>query len=51
MPKRKGPTGDVAEEGRSTQVTVAADMVFSLSRKLSGVSAVRFGEAAIWIPD
>lgn len=45
QPKHKGPTGEVAEEGRSTQVTVAADMVFSLSRKLSGAAIVEFVRA------
>ena len=29
---------EVADESRSTQVTVAADMVFSSSKNLSGVS-------------
>lgn len=29
---------EVADESRSTQITVAADMVFSLSKNLSGVS-------------
>ena len=32
------PGEDVASESRSAQVTVAADMVFSLSKHLSGVS-------------
>jgi brefeldin A-inhibited guanine nucleotide-exchange protein len=31
---------EVADESRSTQITVAADMVFSLSKNLSGVSIV-----------
>lgn len=38
---RRGPGEDVASESRSAQVTVAADMVFSSSKHLSGVSAVR----------
>lgn len=36
--KKKVPTEEVAEESRSSQVTVAADMVFSTSKNLSGVS-------------
>ncbi len=35
---RRAPAENVAEEGRSSQVTVAADMVFSMSKNLSGVS-------------
>lgn len=31
---------EVADESRSTQITVAADMVFSLSKNLSGVSFI-----------
>lgn len=34
---RKGPTEELANESRSTHITVAADMVFSLSHFLSGV--------------
>lgn len=35
---RKPPTEELANESRSTHITVAADMVFSLSHYLSGVS-------------
>jgi len=35
---RRKPAEEVAEESRSSQVTVAADMVFSMSKNLSGVS-------------
>lgn len=35
---RKVPTEELANESRSTHITVAADMVFSLSHFLSGVS-------------
>jgi hypothetical protein len=34
---RKLPTEELANESRSTHITVAADMVFSLSHYLSGV--------------
>lgn len=34
---RKLPTEELANESRSTHITVAADMVFSLSHHLSGV--------------
>jgi brefeldin A-inhibited guanine nucleotide-exchange protein len=38
--KRRGaaPADELAEESRSSQVTVAADRVFALSKNLSGVS-------------
>lgn len=36
-PKRR-PADEVAEESRSREVTVAADMVFSQTKHLSGVS-------------
>lgn len=35
---RKVPNEELANESRSTHITVAADMVFSLSHYLSGVS-------------
>ena len=35
---KKMPTQDLANESRSTHITVAADMVFSLSHYLNGVS-------------
>lgn len=38
--KKKVPTEEVAEESRSSQVTVAADMVFSTSKNLSGVCII-----------
>lgn len=34
------PAEDLANESRSTHITVAADMVFSLSHYLSGVSCI-----------
>lgn len=34
---RKLPTEELANESRSTHITVAADMVFSLSHYLNGV--------------
>ena len=34
---RKVPSEELANESRSTHITVAADMVFSLSHFLSGV--------------
>lgn len=43
--KRRAPATDLAEESRSTQVTVAADKVFSLSRNLSGSAIVDFVKA------
>lgn len=43
MPKRK-PADEIAEESRSREVTVAADMVFSQTKNLSGVS----GRFACW---
>lgn len=36
---RKLPTEELANESRSAHITVATDMVFSLSRFLSGVSS------------
>src|SRR5882762_8981789 len=39
---RRLPTEELANESRSTHITVAADMVFSLSHYLSGVSSSRF---------
>lgn len=36
--RSKKPTEELANESRSTHITVAADMVFSLSHYLSGVS-------------
>ena len=41
----KRPTEDVAEESRSSQVTVAADMVFSTSKNLSGSAIIDFVQA------
>jgi brefeldin A-inhibited guanine nucleotide-exchange protein len=35
---KRRPAEEVAEESKSSQVTVAADMVFSRSKDLSGVS-------------
>jgi brefeldin A-inhibited guanine nucleotide-exchange protein len=37
---RKLPTEELANESRSTHITVAADMVFSLSHFLSGVGHI-----------
>ena len=37
---KRRPAEEVAEESRSSQVTVAADMVFSTSKNLSGVSTL-----------
>lgn len=42
---RRAPSESVAEEGRSSQVTVAADMVFSMSKNLSGSAIVDFVKA------
>ncbi|THV08590.1 hypothetical protein K435DRAFT_825040 [Dendrothele bispora CBS 962.96] len=42
---RKGPTEELANESRSTHITVAADMVFSLSHFLSGTAIVDFVRA------
>jgi len=36
---KKLPNEDLANESRSTHITVAADMVFSLSHHLSGVGS------------
>jgi brefeldin A-inhibited guanine nucleotide-exchange protein len=38
---RKLPNEELANESRSTHITVAADMVFSLSHYLSGVRTIR----------
>jgi hypothetical protein len=46
--KRKAPAEEVAEESRSSQVTVAADMVFSMSKNLSGVSALMVAFADVY---
>nr|XP_019012604.1 guanine nucleotide exchange protein for ADP-robosylation factor [Kwoniella pini CBS 10737]OCF51385.1 guanine nucleotide exchange protein for ADP-robosylation factor [Kwoniella pini CBS 10737] len=43
--RKKGPADEVAEESRSSQVTVAADMVFSTSKNLSGSAIVDFVQA------
>ncbi|KAK4685511.1 brefeldin A-inhibited guanine nucleotide-exchange protein, partial [Tremellales sp. Uapishka_1] len=43
--KKKGPADEVAEESRSREVTVAADMVFSMSNHLSGSAIVDFVQA------
>lgn len=37
---KKLPNEDLANESRSTHITVATDMVFSLSHHLTGVSAL-----------
>ncbi|PPR05082.1 hypothetical protein CVT26_012605 [Gymnopilus dilepis] len=42
---RKIPTEELANESRSTHITVAADMVFSLSHYLSGTAIVDFVQA------
>ncbi|KAK2466184.1 hypothetical protein APHAL10511_001826 [Amanita phalloides] len=42
---RKLPTEELANESRSTHITVAADMVFSLSHYLSGTAIVDFVRA------
>ncbi|KAG7096991.1 hypothetical protein E1B28_004386 [Marasmius oreades] len=42
---RKLPTEELANESRSTHITVAADMVFSLSHYLSGTAIVDFVQA------
>ncbi|KAF9462613.1 hypothetical protein BDZ94DRAFT_1260846 [Collybia nuda] len=42
---RKLPTEELANESRSTHITVAADMVFSLSHFLSGNAIVDFVQA------
>ncbi|KAI0368107.1 Sec7-domain-containing protein [Pilatotrama ljubarskyi] len=42
---RKAPTEELANESRSTHITVAADMVFSLSHYLSGTAIVDFVRA------
>lgn len=39
---RKVPNEELANESRSTHITVATDMVFSLSHYLNGVSLVQF---------
>ncbi|OCF43947.1 guanine nucleotide exchange protein for ADP-robosylation factor [Kwoniella heveanensis CBS 569] len=41
----RAPAEEVAEESRSSQVTVAADMVFSMSKNLSGSAIVDFVQA------
>ncbi|WVQ96796.1 hypothetical protein IAU59_003903 [Kwoniella sp. CBS 9459] len=43
--RRRAPAEEVAEESRSSQVTVAADMVFSMSKNLSGSAIVDFVQA------
>ncbi|WVW84498.1 hypothetical protein I302_106532 [Kwoniella bestiolae CBS 10118] len=43
--RKKAPAEEVAEESRSSQVTVAADMVFSTSKNLSGSAIVDFVQA------
>ncbi|WRT67630.1 uncharacterized protein IL334_004602 [Kwoniella shivajii] len=43
--KKRAPADEVAEESRSSQVTVAADMVFSMSKNLSGSAIVDFVQA------
>lgn len=43
--RRKAPTEELANESRSTHITVAADMVFSLSHYLSGTAIVDFVQA------
>ncbi|KAF8918488.1 hypothetical protein CPB85DRAFT_1430659 [Mucidula mucida] len=43
--QRKLPTEELANESRSTHITVAADMVFSLSHFLSGTAIVDFVRA------
>ncbi|WWD18344.1 hypothetical protein CI109_102794 [Kwoniella shandongensis] len=43
--KKRTPADEVAEESRSSQVTVAADMVFSMSKNLSGSAIVDFVQA------
>nr|ODN91502.1 guanine nucleotide exchange protein for ADP-robosylation factor [Cryptococcus depauperatus CBS 7855] len=43
--KKRAPAEEVAEESRSSQVTVAADMVFSTSKNLSGSAIVDFVKA------
>ncbi|KAI0296118.1 Sec7-domain-containing protein [Multifurca ochricompacta] len=42
---RKLPNEELANESRSTHITVAADMVFSLSHYLSGIAIVDFVRA------
>ncbi|KAG6821251.1 hypothetical protein H0H93_002361 [Arthromyces matolae] len=42
---RKLPSEELANESRSTHITVAADMVFSLSHYLSGTAIVDFVQA------
>ncbi|KAJ7781264.1 hypothetical protein B0H16DRAFT_1497677 [Mycena metata] len=42
---RKRPTEELANESRSTHITVATDMVFSLSHFLSGTAIVDFVQA------
>ncbi|EJD00904.1 Sec7-domain-containing protein [Fomitiporia mediterranea MF3/22] len=42
---RKMPAEELANESRSTHITVAADMVFSLSHYLSGTAIVEFVRA------
>ncbi|TXT13291.1 hypothetical protein VHUM_00658 [Vanrija humicola] len=43
--RRRQPAEGLAEESRSSQVTVAADKVFSLSQNLSGAAIVDFVQA------
>ncbi|KII94838.1 hypothetical protein PLICRDRAFT_96881 [Plicaturopsis crispa FD-325 SS-3] len=43
--QRKLPTEELANESRSTHITVSADMVFSLSHYLSGTAIVDFVQA------
>ncbi|KAF7313766.1 Guanine nucleotide exchange factor [Mycena chlorophos] len=43
--QRKVPTEELANESRSTHITVATDMVFSLSHYLSGTAIVDFVQA------
>jgi hypothetical protein len=39
LSRSRKPAEDLANESRSTHITVAADMVFSLSHHLSGVGS------------
>ena len=45
---RKVPSEELANESRSTHITVAADMVFSLSHFLSGVCINFFSRRLIF---
>lgn len=45
---RKVPSEELANESRSTHITVAADMVFSLSHFLSGVCIKFFSRRLIF---